>query len=87
MSAVTEDECQTVRILKSHVANKTGYEVLASICLDIIEDIRETSLSDFGITTLHELVDAVCKEGGVPLLDHLLVEVDCDICAAIRSRL
>lgn len=80
-------ECKTIQVLKHHVENRTEHEVLASACLDIIEDIRQSGVTEYSIKYLHEFVDNVYMGAGLSLLDHLTEETDCEICRALASCL
>lgn len=81
-------QCKTIQLLTDLVAANSEWKMIASSCLDIIENINESGLTPAGIHYLHEFVDAIYKEGNISLLDHLRDgSADCRICKEMASRM
>ena len=87
-----ESECNTIRYLKRLSAPDAsvdqGVGAIAASTLKIIEDARESSMTNQDLDYLHILVDCICLEGHEILAAHLRDGVpDCDICAALVKHM
>jgi hypothetical protein len=82
-------QCATIKYLQNIA---TGYEhslaSAAKSALCIIYDIQENGPKHLDIELLYLVVDAVYKESGASLFDHLIEGTpDCEICTAIKVRI
>lgn len=85
-------DCQAVRYLNALVLRRSsierGLDSAARSAINIISDIRESSMSDFNMEFLTDLVGAISAEGhGALLLEIQLCAPECRLCAMLTSRL
>ncbi len=59
---------------------------VARSALGMVEDIRLSNYDPMYLSYLHELVEHIYQSNGLPLLDHLREGADCELCAALVSR-
>lgn len=84
--------CATVRRLKdlatSEVATDPSLSSAAAAALNIINDVHGSVMTRQDIGYLHDLVDAIHREGMEEMLGHLLRDApDCRVCAALSLRM
>jgi hypothetical protein len=84
--------CATVNRLKElangDAASDPSLAGAAAVALDIINDVHGSAMTRQDIGYLHDLVDAIHREGTEEMLDHLLRDApDCRVCAALSLRM
>lgn len=84
-------DCRTVRFLKQITTDRNSDPQLveaAKATMAIVTDLENTLFSSADLQCLHDLIDAVYRDGQAPLFDHLRDGVvDCRVCAALASRI
>lgn len=85
-------DCESVRYLNALMLRRSsiecGLDSAARSALNIISDIRESSMSDFDLEFLTDLIGAISVEGhGALLLEIQLCAPECPLCAALAKRL
>lgn len=84
-------KCNTIRRLRNLAAAPSGSDPTlagaAAAALNIINDVFDSAMTNRDISYLHDLVDAIYREGREEILDHLVHDApDCSICAALSLR-
>ena len=77
------------RISQGRIATASGLENVAAAAIGIVEDIRESNISDVNISYLVDLLPAHYEQDNTDLL-HRHIDTDkpdCLICEAIETRL
>jgi hypothetical protein len=84
-------KCKTIAalqdIVRNHQATERSLAGVAKSAMDVVHDMHEAGITEFGLQTFHELATIVLKEHGQALDHYLRHEVaDCSICAALKLR-
>lgn len=83
--------CKAVAALQDIVRDRQTTEPslagVAKSAMDVVHDMHESGITEFGLQTFHELATIVLKEHGQALDHYLRHEVaDCAICIALKLR-
>lgn len=82
--------CSTVDTLQRIAAASRDPHLAraAAAALGIIEDVRHTPLTPTDVECLHQLVEAIHRDGRLGILDHLHDDApDCQVCAALLLKI
>lgn len=84
-------KCKTIAalqdIIRSHQTTERSLAGVAKCAMDVVHDMHEAGITEFGLQTFHELATIVLKEHGQALDQYLGHEgADCAICAALKLR-
>jgi hypothetical protein len=80
-------DCKTIEFLKAIHAADDDLAMVARSAIGIVNDMRLSEINPVAVAYLHELIDHIYQETGEPMLSHLHDGADCDICAALVTRL